>query len=167
MGRSEYPQNAATVPPKREARYSLFMIPAEVQAYLKRVDGERGEALRTVFDTVAAAMPAGFELGMHFGMPGWVVPLATYPETYNSKPLSYVSLAAQKRYNALYLMGVYTSPDDDRRFREAWAASGRTLDMGKSCLRYRTISDVDLGLIAGAVASTSVDNLIDYYERVR
>ena len=165
--RARTPRTRLACPQNGRRATVVSMIPAEVHDYLERVDGDRGEALRAVFDTVAAAMPDGFELGMHFGMPGWVVPLSTYPVTYNKLPLSYVSVGAQKRYNALYLMGVYTTADEDRRFREAWAATGRTLDMGKSCLRYRTIADVDLGLIAEAVAGTSVDALIDYYERAR
>jgi hypothetical protein len=143
------------------------MIPSDVSDYLQAVPGERGESLRSVFDTVATAMPDGYELGMHFGMPGWVIPLATYPVTYNKKPLSYVSVGAQKQYNSLYLFGPYADPAEDAAFREAWKSAGLTLTMGKSCLRFRTRAELDLGIIARTVAGTSVERLIEAYERSR
>ena len=141
--------------------------PAEVQEYLDAVEGERGDALRAVFETVQASMPAGYELGIQWGMPGWVVPLERYPNTYNKQALAYVSLAAQKNYLALYLLGPYSDPADDVAFRAAWKATGLKLDMGKSCLRFRRLSDVDLGIIASTVASTPVDKFLADYERSR
>ena len=145
---------------------SSQQIPDDVRAYLDSVDGARGESLRAVFDTVHAAMPEGYELAMSFGMRGWVVPLERYPVTYNKQPLAYVSLAAQKQYNSLYLMSCVTDSDKDVAFREAWAAAGLTLNMGKSCLRYRTLADVDLAILTETVAGTTVDDFIAEYEKV-
>jgi hypothetical protein len=104
---------------------------------------------------------------MQWRMPGWVVPLERYPDTYNKQPLAYVSLAAQKNYNSLYLMAIYSDTDEERRFREAWARGGRTLDMGKSCLRFRTLAEVDLELIAETVAAFPVERFLETYERIR
>jgi hypothetical protein len=142
-------------------------VPAAIEEYLAGIRGERGDAVRTVFDTVHAAMPEGFELVLSYGMPGWVVPLSRYPVTYNKQPLAYVSIAAQKQYNSLYLMGCSADSAEDRAFREEWAATGLTLNMGKSCLRFRTLAEVDLGIIARTVAATSVDQFIELYERSR
>lgn len=159
------PRTRLTCPQNGRHDTVLCMIPAEVRDYLDSVDGERGDALREVFATVAEAMPAGFELGMGYGMPGWVVPLATYPVTYNKQPLAYVSIAAHKSYNSLYLLGLYSDSDEERTFRDDWAATGLKLDMGKSCLRFRNRADVDLAIIARTVAGTSVDRVIEFYER--
>ena len=142
-------------------------VPENIEEYLAGIPGDRGEAVRTVFDTVHAAMPEGYELVFSYGMPGWVVPLSRYPVTYNKQPLAYVSVGAQKQYNSLYLMGCYADSDEDRAFREEWAATGLTLNMGKSCLRFRTLGEVDLGIIARTVAGTSVDQFIETYERSR
>ena len=142
-------------------------IPAAVEEYLAGIPGERGEAVRAVFDTVHAAMPDGFELVLSYGMPGWVVPLSRYPVTYNKQPLAYASIAAQKQYNSLYLLGCYADSAEDRAFREEWAATGLKLNMGKSCLRFTRLDDVDLGIIARTVAGTSVDQFIELYERSR
>jgi hypothetical protein len=141
-------------------------VPSPVLAYLDGLPADRQETLRPVFETVLDAMPEGYELGMHWGAPTWTVPLSTYPETYNGQPLGYVSLAARKSYNALYLMGLYSDSQEDRRFREAWAATGRKLDMGKSCLRFRKPEDVDLGLVARTVAGVPVERFLSIYERI-
>jgi len=145
---------------------SKQLVPEDVRAYLDGVEGERGVALRAMFETVHAAMPEGYELGISYGMAGWVIPLERYPNTYNKQPLSYVSLAAQKNYNALYL-SIYADSEMDVAFRAEWAATGLRLDMGKSCLRFRTLADVDLGIIARTVSATSTEEFIETYEQLR
>jgi Domain of unknown function (DU1801) len=142
-------------------------VPDEVRAYLDGLPPERRAVIDPVFETVHAAMPDGYELGMGWGMPGWVVPLATYPDTYNGKPLAYASLAAQKNYNSLYLMALYSDSVEEAEFARRWRESGRTLDMGKSCLRFRRLEDVDLGILADTIAATPVEQFLATYQRIR
>jgi hypothetical protein len=142
-------------------------MPPEVVEYFDALAPDRRAVLEPVFDTVAAAMPEGYRLGVQWGMPGWVIPLDTYPNTYNKQPLAYVSLAANKNYNSLYLMALYSDSADDKEFRESWARGGRRLDMGKSCLRFKTLDDVDLPLIASTVAAFPVARYLAIYERIR
>ena len=123
--------------------------------------------MRAVFETVNDAMPEGYELGDFRGAPSWTIPLSTYPVTYNKQPLDYVALIAQKNYNSLYLMGLYSVPEDAAEFERAWLATGRKLNMGKSCLRFKVLADVDLDLIKSTVAATSVELYLDTYERLR
>ena len=139
-------------------------VQAEIHEYLAAVAGERGEALRAVFETVREAMPAGYQLETYRNAPHWVIPLSTYPVTYNSQPLSYVGLMANKHYNSLYLMALYAAPDTAESFRAAWIAKGLKPDMGKSCLRFRTLADVDLPLIAESIGSMPVERFIAKYE---
>jgi Domain of unknown function (DU1801) len=141
--------------------------PPEVQDYFDALDAGKRAVVLPVFETIRDAMPAGYRLGMQWRMPGWVVPLDRFPDTYNKLPLAYVSLAAQKSYNSLYLMAVYSDPEEDRRFRDAWAHGGRKLDMGKSCLRFRRLADVDLELVAETVAAFPVERFLAVYDRIR
>lgn len=104
---------------------------------------------------------------MQYGMIGYYVPLERYPVTYNGRPLSLAGLASQKRHLALYLMGVYGREDEAAWFRERWSATGKKLDMGKSCVRFRTLEDVPLDVVGEATAKTSVDDFIAVYERSR
>ena len=96
---------------------------------------------------------------MQYGMISYVVPLERYPDTYNGLPLAVASLADQKRYMSLYLMGVYGDESAETWLRERWPAD-KKLDMGKSCLRFRRLDDLPLDLIGEVIARTSVDDFI-------
>lgn len=141
--------------------------PAAVTAYLDGLEPERRAVVERVHDVVRGALPAGYEETVASGMITWSVPLARFPDTYNGQPLGYVALAAQKRHFSLYLMGLYSSTERELAFRERWTATGRRLDMGKACLRFRRVEDLDLGLVAEAVASTGVEGYLELYTRAR
>ena len=68
---------------------------------------------------------------------------------------------------ALYLNCTYADADADERFRARWAESGKKLDMGKSCVRFRRLDDVALDAVAEAIAATTVEGYIAAYERSR
>jgi len=142
-------------------------VPVEVENYFDDLSPKARAVLYPVTDVVRDAMPPGYRLEMGFGMPVWVVPLSTYPNTYNGRPLGYVSLAAQKNYHSLYLMALYGNPAADATFRAEWAETGLTLNMGKSCLRFRSLADIDLDIIARCVASVSVEQYLATYEAAK
>ncbi len=65
-------------------------------------------------------------------------------------------------------MGLYADAGLEQDFRERWSPpSGRALDMGKSCVRFRRIEDADLPLLGEMVAAVGVDPFLKYYESVR
>ncbi|TFC92941.1 MULTISPECIES: DUF1801 domain-containing protein [Cryobacterium] len=142
-------------------------VPFEVETLVLDLDADRRALLYPVLDTVRDAMPDGYRLGVYNGILGWVVPLETYPHTRDKQPLVYVSLAAHKSYNSLYLMALYSFPEKDAAFRADWAATGRALNMGTSSVRFKSLADLDLDLIAREVASVSVEEFIANYERVK
>jgi hypothetical protein len=141
--------------------------PADFAAYLAAQQPGRAALLTEVIALVEGALPTGYERAIEFGMPSWVVPLEVYPDTYNAHPLALVSLAAQKNYTSLYLNSVYLSPESTESFQAAWKATGKKLDMGKSCIRFRTYDDLAPGVIADAIAATPPDALIAGYEKAR
>ena len=138
-----------------------------VAAYLDELPPERRAVVAAVRDLVLRHLPAGYEEAMAFGMIGYAIPLADYPDTYNKQPLAYVGLAAQKRHYALYLMNVHQNGDDEARLREAFARAGKRLDMGKSCLRFASLDDLELDAVAAGIASTPPAEFIARYETVR
>ena len=140
---------------------------ATVPDYLDELDPTRRADIEQVRDAINAALPAGYVETMSFGMIGWVVPLDDYPVTYNGQPLAYAALAAQKNGNSLYLNCVYASPERAERLRAAWATSGRKLDMGKSCIRFRRAADLPLDVVADEIAATTPADFIALYERVK
>ena len=140
---------------------------ATVADYLAELPADRREQIEAVRDVVNAALPAGYVETMTYGMIGWVIPLADYPDTYNGQPLVYAGLAAQKNSYSLYLNCAYASADRTDRFRQAWAASGKKLDMGKSCIRFKRADDLALDLIRDEIAATTPAKFIAVYEASR
>lgn len=138
-----------------------------VEDYLASLPDDRREVIEAVRETVLAHLPQGFEETMQYGMISYVVPLERYPDTYNGQPLAVASLANQKHHMALYLMGIYSEEEAEDWLRRRWTATGRTLDMGKSCVRFKRLDDVALDVVADAIARTSVDELIEHYEHSR
>lgn len=90
---------------------------------------------------------------MLWGMISYVVPLTEYPDTYNKKPLTYVSLANQKNYMTLYLLGVYADSDQEKALREGYEKAGKKLDFGKSCFRFKSLDDILPDVVGPIIAS--------------
>ena len=82
-------------------------------------------------------LPEGYHETMNCGMIAYEVPLEQYPRTYNKQPLSYVGLASQKNYFAIYLNCIEAGSDRQERLRAEFAKAGKKLDMGKSCIRFK------------------------------
>ena len=125
-----------------------------VRAYLAALPEPRRAAITAVRDVVLANLPDGYEETFEFGMPSYVVPLSVYPETYNKRPLMYAALASQKSHMALYMCNVYGIEKVRRELEAGFRAAGKKLDMGKSCLRFKSLDDLPLPVIAKAVAAT-------------
>jgi hypothetical protein len=53
------------------------------------------------------------------------------------QPLPFAGLASQKNHMSLYLMCAYGDSPLAEWFREAWAKTGKKLDMGKACVRLK------------------------------
>jgi hypothetical protein len=137
-----------------------------VDEYLAALPDDRRPALAALRSLIVDHLPDGYEETVLWGMPSYVVPLVRYPDTYNGQPLAYVSFAAQKRYASLYLMALYSDSAEDQAFRSRWAG-GKRLYMGKSCVRFRGLDDLDLPLIGETIAATTVDRFLETYERIR
>src|SRR5687767_10180512 len=118
------------------------------EAYLAELPPERAEFVSRLRNLVNANLPDGYVERMSWGMISWEVPSERYPDTYNGQPLVYAALAAQKNHTALYLNCVYASEERAERMKAQWAAAGRKLDMGKSCLRFKRAEDVAEDVLA-------------------
>ena len=128
---------------------------ATPEDYLAELGPVRAADIAAVRDLINAAIPPGYVERMAWGMISWDVPIEVSGPTYNGQPLVYVGLAAQKNHNALYLNGVYASPKRTEQLRQAWAASGRKLDMGKSCLRFKRFENLAVDVLRDEIASLS------------
>ena len=140
---------------------------ATVADYLAELPADRRAEIERIRDLVNQSLPDGYREGIGYGVMGWVVPLERYPDTYNGQPLPYAGLAAQKNYNSLYLNCVYYSKERMERLRAGFAAAGKKLDMGKSCIRFKKADDLALDAIRDEIASITPDQFIQLYEEAR
>jgi uncharacterized protein YdhG (YjbR/CyaY superfamily) len=140
---------------------------ATVEEYLSELPQDRREAIESVRQVILDNLPAGYEEAMNWGMITYQVPLETYPDTYNQKPLMYAALAAQKHHMSVYLTGVYIDAETQQAFEEAYRATGKRYDVGKSCVRFRRLEDLPMSLVADTIASLDVDTFIERVEAAR
>lgn len=138
-----------------------------VDEYLRSLPEERKGVISTVRDVIRRHLPRGYEESMGYGMITYTVPLSRHPDTYNGQPLCYAGLASQKNHCSLYLTGAYASEDHARALREGFASAGKKLDMGKSCIRFKSVDDLPLQVIAAAIAGTPPDDFVRVYEAAR
>ena len=141
--------------------------PTTAEEYIAGLPKERADQISRLREMILQRLPAGYTEEMGFGMITYVIPLETYPKTYNGHPLMYAALASQKRHMAIYLMNVYGDDETLQWFTEGFAASGKKLDMGKSCVRFKKLEDLPLELIGETIARTPASEYIACYEASR
>ena len=142
-----------------------------VKEYLAELPPDRRKIIAAVRKVVSESVDDDIEEGMQYGMICWYVPHRVFPDGYHTDPkipLPYAALASQKNYMSLYLMTVYgEGGEDEGWFRAEWEKTGRKLDMGKSCIRFRKIDDLALDVVARAVGRVSTKEYIAAYEAKR
>ena len=138
-----------------------------VRQYLSGLPKDRRAAIEAVRKTVLKNLPKGYEEAMNWGFITHQVPLRVYPDTYNKQPLMFAALANQKRHMAVYLTTVYADDSQEDWFRERYLATGKRLDMGKSCVRFRKLDDLPVELIGEVIGRTTLDEFLSYYDSAR
>ena len=134
-----------------------------VDEYLAELPDGRRDAIEEVRETILANLPDGYVESMNWGMIAYQVPLETFPDTYNGQPLMYAALASQKNHMAVYLTTVYADGEIDDWFRERYEATGKKLDMGKSCVRFKKLEQLPVELIGEVIGRTSMDEFLERY----
>lgn len=140
-----------------------------VEKYLRDLPPDRREAISAVRQVILANLPNGYVECMNYGMIGYVVPHSLYPPGYHcdpSLPLGFACLGSQKNHMSLHLMTVYGDPALEKWFRQAWVATGKKLDMGKACVRFKKLEDVPLDVIGLVIARVPVKDYIARIEKV-
>ena len=138
-----------------------------VESYLAGLPEDRREAVKAVRDTILENLDAGYEEGIQYGMIGYYVPHRLFPAGYHcdpKQPLPFGSIASQKNHMAIYLMHLYMNPDQERWFRDAWKKTGKKLDMGKSCIRFKKLDDLALDVIGESIRRVPAKKYVATYQ---
>ena len=128
---------------------------------------DRLEAITAIREVILKNLHKGYEEGMQWGMPSYFVPLSAYPAGYNcqpDQPLPFVGFASQKNHMVFYGFCIYMDEELKNRFVADWKKTGKKLDMGKSCVRFKKLEDVPLKVIGDAVKRVPMKKYIKQYE---
>ncbi len=142
-----------------------------VADYLASLPEGRRAAVSAVRAVILANLDAGYSEGMQYGMIGYAVPHSVYPKGYHvdpRQPLGFAALASQKQHLSLYLMSLHGGPADDPHlawFLAAWKKSGKKLEMGKACIRFKRVEDVPLEVIGEAIRRMPARKYIERVEK--
>lgn len=138
-----------------------------VAQYLKELPADRRAAIDAVRKVILANVDDRIEEGMQYGMIGYYVPHRVFPNGYHcdpAQPVPYMALASQKQSMSVYMMFAYLDPvNGEQWIRAEYARRGRKIDMGKSCLRFKSLADLDLEVLAAAIKRAPTARFIDTY----
>jgi len=145
---------------------------ATVDEYLASLPEDRRSAIEAVRQVILDNLDDSYAEGMSYGMIGYFVPHTVFAAGYHCNPkdpLPFAALASQKNYMSLYLMSLYTGSDgaEDDWFETEWAKSGKKLDKGKACIRFKKLADLDLRIIGEAVQRMPAQRYIEIYQSTR
>jgi hypothetical protein len=143
-----------------------------VPEYLASLPPERRAVVEALRKTIRANLDAAYEEGMQYGMIGYYVPHRVFPAGYHcdpKQPLPFAGLAAQKNHFGLYICSVYYSCDGNESpeatwLRDAWTRTGKKLDMGKACIRFKKLDDVPLEVVGEAIRRMPAKRYVEFYE---
>lgn len=138
------------------------------EEYLRIQPDDRRKTLEKIRTVIAENLPKGFEAGVGYGMLSYHIPHSLYPDGYHCNPklpLPFINLASQKNFIALYHMRLYANKELlDWFVSEYPNHSKRKLDMGKSCVRFKSVDYIPYNLIGELVSKMSVKKWIHIYE---
>ena len=137
-------------------------------AYLAELPEDRKVPMAKLRAIITSNLDPNFEECMNYGMLGYVVPHQQYPQGYHCNPklpLPFMNLASQKNYVAIYHMGMYAKQEIlDWLVNEYPKHCNRKLDMGKSCIRFKTMDDIPYELIGQLAKKMTTSEWIALYE---
>jgi len=146
------------------------MTASTVAQYLAALPADRRAALSAVRQAINDNLPNGYEESMQFGMIGWYVPLSIYPAGYGENPkvpLPLVTLGSQKSGMVLHFLCFYGHPTLASWFVSEYQKSGKKLDMGKGCVRFKKLDDLAVDVVVRTVARVPVKEHMANYRAAR
>jgi len=140
-----------------------------VKEYLASLPADRRAGVEAVRKVILKNLDKDYEESMLWGMIGYAVPHRVWPLGYHcdpSKPLMMAALASQKNCLTVHLMSVYSDKAERAWFQRAWAKSGKKLNMGGCCVRFKKVEDAALEVIGEAIRRTPAKAYVEHYVKM-
>lgn len=140
-----------------------------VEQYLGELPEDRRSAIAAVRKVFLDNLGKGYAEQMQYGMIGYCIPHSIFPAGYHcdpKQPLPFAGLASQKGHMSMYLMGLYMNPKMRDEFEAAWTKTGKKLDMGKACVRFKELDDLALDVLAATLKKLPSEAYIATYQQL-
>ena len=140
-----------------------------VKDYLASLPADRRAGIEAVRKVILKNIDKDYDESMLYGMIGYAVPHRVWPLGYHcdpKKPLMMAALSSQKDNMTVYLMSVYSDKAERAWFQKAWAKTGKKLNMGGSCIRFKKLEDAALDVIGEAIRRTPAKAYVDSYVKI-
>ena len=140
-----------------------------VKDYLASLPADRRAGIEAVRKVILKNIDKDYDESMLYGMIGYAVPHRVWPLGYHcdpKKPLMMAALSSQKDNMTVYLMSVYGDKAERAWFQNAWAKTGKKLNMGGSCIRFKKLEDAALDVIGEAIRRTPAKAYVDSYVKI-
>lgn len=140
-----------------------------VKDYLASLPADRRAGIEAVRKVILKNLDKDYDEGMLYGMIGYAVPHRVWPLGYHcdpKKPLMMAALSSQKNVLTVYLMSVYNDKAERAWFQGAWAKTGKKLNMGGCCIRFKTVEDAALDVIGEAIRRTPAKAYVENYVKI-
>jgi hypothetical protein len=155
------------MPDMKASSRSKAARPSTVAAYLLSLPPEKRAVVEAARQLVRANIAGGYAEFMSWGVINWGIPLSQFAETYNGHPLCYVALGAQKNYASLYLMGCSGDASQTAFLKSEFEKAGKKFDMGKSCLRFKSLDDLELKSVSKVIGMVTPEKFIESYKKAK
>ncbi len=137
-----------------------------VKAYLASLPEDRRKDIEAVRKVILKNLDKDYQEAMQYGMIGYSVPHSVFPQGYHcdpKQPLPFAGLASQKNHMAVYLMCCWGDPELRAWFEKAYAKTGKKLDAGKSCIRFKKLDDLAVEVIGEVIRKVPAKRFIECY----
>lgn len=139
-----------------------------IDAYMNAIPKDRAEGINQLRETIKNNLPEGFKETFLYSMITYTIPLETYPKGYHvtpDTPLTLMAIASQKQTTNVYHFPMYHNIEISNWFHESYKKLfNRKPNMGKSCIRFKTIDDNVLKIIGELSQKVTVHQYIETYE---
>ena len=140
---------------------------ATADEYIEKLPADKRETIVTLRKLIRKNLPKGYVESVSWGVISYEIPLSVFPDTYNKQPLTYIALAAQKNHYALYLMCAYANSKLGQWLAGEFKKAGKKFDMGKSCLRFKSLDGLVLPAIEKIISGVTPEQYLAFYKAAR
>ena len=136
-----------------------------IEPFLSGLPDSQRTEVRNMRMMILKALPKGYREVLDGNTISYEIPLESFSDTYNGKPLMYLAISVNSSTISLHMMNLYWDKELRDSLLQAFREAERKPDMGKACLRFTSTDQIPLKTISDMIENTPPSDLIESYQR--